>query len=206
MRRIGAFALVCCLAAPAAAQDCPKPCEGKCLTQEQVDKLRAGVEELKDIHGSPAVVTVQTPVVVVRDTDGRIYVNGGATAPLQAKVRIGQHVDRDVRIVLDARVWYRPEPASPMFRLRVKAQAGVLIPELVQKARSQDSAYPLDAGLAWDFFHLSIFNMSAYTGVRSAGIGPGLDITKNFGVYAGYALLYDGFKSSVMTAAYFSFN
>jgi hypothetical protein len=94
-----------------------------------------------------------------------------------------------------------------MFRLRIRAQAGVLAPELIQKIKGDDGVvYPLDAGLSWDFFHLGTLNLSAFTGIRSVGAGPGLDLTKNFGLYTGYSMLYDGFKSSVSFAAYFSFN
>ena len=208
MKRFLPAAFLIAMAFPAMAQDpCPKPCDGKCLSQEQIDKLKMAVDELKDIHESPASVSVVAPVVIVRDWDGRVYVNGGSTIPLRAKVKIGKHVDRDLDVVLNSRVWYRPEPPQPMFRLRIKAQAGILAPEAINKVRGVDgTAYPLDAGIAWDFFHLGILNISAYTGIRSAGAGPGLDITRNFGMYAGYAILYDGFKSSAMAAAYFSFN
>jgi ribosomal protein L31E len=188
----------------ASAQDCV-PCDGKCLTPDQVEKLREAVKELKDIHESPTTIEFQDIIVIIRDLDGRVYVNGGFKKPLRLKVRIGKHVDRDVLATVESRIWYRPEPESPMFRLRIRAQAGILIPEMI-KTISGDEKQFWDGGVGWDFFHIGDVNLAAFTGVRSAGIGPGVDITKNFGVHAGYAVVYDGFSSSALMTAYFSFN
>lgn len=203
------FAPIACamltVCVPAAAQQPPcVPCEGKCLTPDQVGKLRQTVDELDDIHKSPVSIQAD-PVVVVRDWDGRVYVNGGAGQPLRMKVKVGKHIDRDVLVTMDVRVSYRPEPPSPLLRLRLRAQAGLLIPQAMQTASGDKQAF-WDAGIGWDFLHYGILNLAAYTGVRSLGAGPGLDLTKNFGLYAGYALVYDGFKSSVLATAYFSFN
>jgi len=49
------------------------PCNGKCLTVEEVGKLREAIDELEDIHNSPAVVEFQDQLVIVRDWDGRVY-------------------------------------------------------------------------------------------------------------------------------------
>ena len=199
-----AVAVLTAARAVAADDVCPKPCDGKCLTPDQVNELKKAVSELDNIHKSPATVEILDPIVVIRDWDGRVYVNGGSSVPLKAKVRVGQYVDRDMSVSLKPQVWYRPEPPSPMLRLRIRAQAGILFPSIWQGADAAKSAY--DAGLGFDFFHLGIVNLTAYTGVRSIGGGPGLDVTKNFGIYAGYALAYDGFKSNAMLSAYFSFN
>lgn len=183
-----------------------EPCTGKCFTEEQINKLREAVAELKNIHSSPVTVEIPKPIVIVRDFDGRVYVNGGSSVPLRMKIKIGKHIDRDVDVTLTPQIWYRPDPPQPMFRLRIRAQAGVLVPETFETLSGTRDKYPIDAGLSWDFFHLGPVNLAAYTGARSAGGGPGLDLTKNFGIYAGYAIVYDGFRSSAMAAAYFSFN
>lgn len=205
--KVRAFIFPLLFSGIAAAQD-PKPCapcEGKCLSPDQVEKLRQAVNELDDIHKSPATVEFQDPIVVIRDWDGRVYVSGGASQPLRLKIRVGKYVDRDMQATIDSRVSYRPQPESPMLRLRIRAQAGILVPEVV-KTIGKDSQAFWDAGIGWDLFHLGVVNLAAFTGVRSIGAGPGIDITKNFGLYAGYSLVYDGFKSSVLTTAYFSFN
>lgn len=186
------------VASVAAAQE--PPCDGKCLSKDRIEKLLRAIDELDDIHKSAARIEFIDPIVIIRDWDGKIYVNGGTGKPIRLKIKIGRYVDRDMLTTVDSRVWYRPQPEPPMFRLRIRAQAGILIPELVRGMTFWD------AGVGWDFFHIGAFNVSAFTGVMSSGIGPGIDITKNFGVYAGYSFMYDGMRSSAFASAYFSFD
>jgi hypothetical protein len=191
---------------PAAAQDAPAcPAPGKCVSAEQKQKILQAMDELDNIHRSPAVVTLQDDVVIVRDWQDRVYVNGGDIVPLRAKLKIGRHVDRDLHIVLRPQLQFRAQPPDPMFRLRIRAQAGLLVPQAVSSVAGDAQPF-WDGGVSWDFFHLGPVNLAAYTGVRSAGAGPGLDLTKNFGLSASYAFIYDGSKSSAMLSAYFSFN
>lgn len=204
MRAIVAALFILLISSLALAQDCVQ-CDGKCLTPDQVEKLREAIKELKNIHESPATVEFQDPVVIIRDWDGRVYIDGGSEKPLRLKVKIGEHVDRDVLATVESRVWYRPVPESPMFRLRIRAQAGILVPEMAKTISGDEKPF-WDGGVGWDFFHVMDVNLAVFTGVRSAGVGPGIDITKNFGVYAGYAVVYDGFSSSALATAYFSFN
>lgn len=207
MRFVLALLLILSLSIPALAQEptpCT-PCEGKCLTQAQVDKLRKALDELDDLHKSPAIVELQEPIVVIRDWDGRVYVSGGSDKPIPMRIRIGKSIDRSMAVTMDSRVWYRPEPEPPMLRLRIRAQAGLLVFETVKTASGDSRAF-WDAGVGWDFMHFGVLNFAAFTGVRSAGVGPGVDLTNNFGIYAGYSLVYDGLKSSALATAYFSFN
>lgn len=213
MRRAGLVAGLFLWVAPAwadepqapATQECIPPPGGKCLTKEQFDGVKQALEELDKIHKSPAVVTTKDKIVVVSDWDGRVYVNGGTTAPLRMSVRVGDTVDRDVLMTLPAVVNYRPKPPDPMFRLRIRAQVGILVPELIMTATGDKNAqFFVDGGIGWDFFHLGPVNVAAYTGVRSLGGGLGLDLTRNFGPYVGYSMVYDGWRSSVHTGVYFS--
>jgi hypothetical protein len=205
--RLAAFLLTLLLPATALADDppCVPPPGGKCLTAEQFEKVKEALQELDDIHKAPAVVTVQQPVVIIQDWQGRVYVNGGDQKPIPMKLTIGQHVDRDLAVTLDTKVYYREKPPDPLFRLRLRAQAGLLIPQLVDAAKGTKQNF-FDAGLGLDFFHLGPVNVSANVGVFSSGGGLGLDLTKNFGVLAGYALAYDAWKSGVLGGLYFSFN
>lgn len=207
MKTHAAIALCAALlaAAPARADDCVPPEGGKCLDKQQLDSVKKAVKELDEIHSSPAVVTVEDPVVIVHDWDGRVYVSGGATKPVRMKLRIGSTVERDLAVTVPVQVYYRDKPPDPMFRLRIRAQAHVLPFEAFREDELGRRRF-WDAGVGWDFFHLGDFNVSAFTGVYSAGAGLGWDVTRNFGVYAGYSLLYDGFRSSLATGVYMSFN
>lgn len=192
--------------APVAAQEpCVPPPGGKCLTEEQWGQVRKALKELDDVHDSPAELKLEQPVVIIQDWQGRVYVNGGEKQPIPAKLKIGQYVDRDMAVTVDAKVYYREKPPDPMFRLRIRAQAGLLVPQLVTAVGGEKQNF-FDGGVGLDFFHLGPVNASANIGVFSSGGGLGLDLTKNFGVLAGYAFVYDGLKSSVLGGIYFSFN
>lgn len=223
MRALLAVLAALLLSGPALAQD-PEPerppCSqelldsgGICLTKEQKEKLVKAVKELEDIHGSKAEIELEEPIVIVRDWEDRVYVNGGEKKPIKMKLKIGEHVDRDLEVQLPIRVYYREEPPDPWFRLRVRFQAGILIPEAIRSIRNTDDGDDetgleefWDAGLSWDFLHYDALNLAVYTGIRSVGIGPGVDLTKNFGLYAGYSFVYASLGHSLQTAAYFSFN
>jgi hypothetical protein len=199
-------ALLCCNSALAQDPTPPAPVPapgGVCLTADEKQKVITAVQELKKIKDSPAILKIQDPIEIISDWDGRVYVSGGVTKPLRAKLTLGDTIDRDMAITLDSKVAYRPKPPDPMFRLRIRAQAGVLIPQFLQS----DSGWnKYDFGIALDFMHLDWANLSAYAGARSAGGGIGIDLTRNFGPFLNYALVYDGFKSGVLLGGYFSFN
>lgn len=206
--RVRAASLALLLSGTVFAQECPPsavPEGGVCLTKEGKDKVVAAVKELEDLHSAKAELKFKDEIVIVRDWDDRVYVNGGDKKPIRATLTLGSSVSRDMEVELPVTVSYREKPADPMFRLRIRAQAGVLVPEMVKTFGGESTAF-WDAGLGWDFFHLGPANLSAYTGIRSVGGGLGLDLTKNFGPYAGYALVFSGFKSSLLVGAYFSFN
>ncbi len=187
---------------PAMAQEpeCPPP-YAVCLTAEEKKTVGDSLRELKDIRESKAEIEVKDEVVIVRDWEDRVYVNGGDLKPLRATLRIGDSVERDLEMRLPVRLSYREKPPEPMFRLRIRAQAGVLVPRVLDSFKDG-----WDAGVGWDFMHLGPVNLSAYTGIRSAGGGLGLDLTKNFGPYVGYSVLYDGWESGALAGIYFSLN
>lgn len=193
------------VSAPSRADDCVPPPGGKCLDSAELGDVKKAVRELDEIHRSPAVLTFQSPVVIVHDWDGRVYVNGGETKPVRVKLKIGDTVDRDLAVTVPVQVYYRPKPPDPVFRLRVRAQIGILPFDLVSTATGDKRRF-WDASVGWDLLHFGPVNFSVNTGVASSGVGVGLDLTNNFGVTAAYALSYDGFRSGVFTGAYFSFN
>lgn len=182
---------------------------GVCLTKTQKEEIVKAIKELKSIHESEAEIKFEESIVIIRDWEDRIYINGGDKKPVKLSLKIGNHVDRKMEAVLPITVYYRDKPPDPWFRLRIRAQAGILIPQLVNSISDTESLdSPWDAGIGWDFFHIPNLNLNAafHTGVRSVGAGVGLDLTSNFGVYAGYSFVYEDLKNSFQLAAYFSFN
>ncbi len=188
-----------------ARAECVPPEGGKCLNYIQFEQLKAALRELDSIKKSPAVVTTAGQIIIIRDWDGRVYVNGGEKEPLKMKLTIGETVDRDLAVVLPTQILYRPKPPDPMFRLRIRAQIGILALDLPKTSREDFTKF-LDAGIGWDFVHYKEFNLSAYTGIRSAGAQIGMDLTRNFGPFVGYSMVYDGFRPNVLLGTYWSFN
>lgn len=195
-----------------ASSDCPQDlidAGGMCITEEEKNALIDALRELQNIHESKAELKLTEPITIVRDWEDRIFINGGRGKPIRVKLRIGEHVDRDLEAVLPIRVFYREKPPDPWFRLRIRAQFGVLVPETADFVSNDgDSGFFVDGGIGWDFFHIPDWsmNLAAYTGARSLGGGLGMDLTKNFGVYAGYALTYGEWNHSLLVSAYFAFN
>lgn len=191
---------------------CVPPSGGKCLTASQYTAVQDALKELDTIHKAPAVVTTKDKITIITDWQGRVYTSGGQTDiktpgpnQLHMNVTLGPTVNRDLVMTLPTSVYYRDKPPDPMFRLRIRAQVNLLLPELFNTATGDTRRF-YDAGVSWDFFHLGVFNAAAYTGVFSSGGGLGMDLTRNWGVYAGYALVYDGWRSSVALGSYISFN
>lgn len=180
------------------------PPGGVCLTQEQKETLKKAVDELENIKNSKAEIKINDPIIIIRDFDNRVYINSGEQKPIKLKLKIGATIDRDMELILPIQVHYREKPPDPMFRLRIRAQVGPLIPRIFDDLERADRG--LDGSIGFDFFHIDSVNLSINTGIRSVGATPGLDLTKNFGIFGGYALIYDGFISNGLVGTYFSFN
>jgi hypothetical protein len=191
---------------PSAPQECVPPPGGKCLSKEQFDEVKKALEELEEIHKSPAVLTTDDQITVVNDWDGRTYVSGGDKDPLTLRLKIGSIVERELKLTLPSVVNYRKEPDPPLFRFRLRAQVGALVPELVRRAMEDGEPDFVDFGVGFDFFHLGPVNVSGYVGVLSLGGLLGVDITKNFGISAGPVMAYQGLQISGVLGVYFAVN
>ena len=182
---------------------------GVYLTKINKNKIIKALKELKNIYDSKAELIFKEPIIIIRDWKDRIYINGGAKKPIKVELKIGKHIDRDFNASLPIRIFYRKAPPVPWFRLRIRAQVGILVLEAIHDISGTNNLRPFwDAGIGWDFMRIPMINLNlaGYTGIRSVGGGVGLDLTKNFGVYVGYGLIYNGFRSSVLTSFYFAFN
>lgn len=192
--------------APEEHPACPEPFAA-CLSAEQRDRVLKAIEELDEIHRSPAMVDIDGPIVVIRDWENRVFVNGGSTKPLRLKLTIGSTIDRDLEVEVPVQVHYREAPPQPWLalRLRVRAHAGILLPEAVRSVKDGEVDPFWYAGLDLDFLKLGDFNVWTHVGSAGPGLGVGVDVTKNFGTNVGMAVKWDGWTPTMLTGVYFAF-
>jgi len=178
----------------------PKPCEGGiCVPPEHIEAFVGLLERSKCMQETPPKVTLD-PITIIADEEGRIYTTGDKPHPYRI------HIDWcDYEITGEGKIKLlvaKMEPPVWGFRFRPKFTAGYL-PVLALKKK--DAYSGIDAGILWDVFHYQWLNFNISTGLRSSGVGLGADLTRNFGVYAGYAIAYDGWVSNPHAGLYFSF-
>jgi len=144
------------------------------------------------------------PVTITTDREGRVYYTGNdPTSPYTLEMKwCHYHLRGEGRIGIVAAV---NEPPTWGFRFRPKAYLGYLPLKAVEEEASLDDG--IDAGMMLDFFYYKSVNLDVAAGFRSAGLGLGLDLTNNFGVYGGYAFTWDVLPTphSVLVNAHFAF-
>jgi hypothetical protein len=186
---------------------CP-PTYAVCLTEEQLIKVTEAVKELDEIKSSEAELSFLEPIVIIRDNEGRVYTSGGSKKPVKLKLKIGKVIDRDLEAELPVKISYRDEPVEDesLFRFRVRAQIGLLAPEVIQSIRDNEfqAFWNVSAGL--DFFYIGAFNIAAVIGSDGVGGGVGVDITKNFGTYVAPIVKYEDWSGSLDLGVYMAFN
>jgi hypothetical protein len=204
-----ASAVVLTISTASLAQEeaCP-PQYGACLTEEQRERILMAVEELDSIHGAPMTMEFRDPIVIVRDWQDRVYVNGGEGKPIRVRVTVGETVERDMEVVLPVKTFFRPAPPEPWFefRTRFRASAAVLVPEMARSAADGSLETFWDFGLDLDFLKVGDFNGAVHVGSAGAGVGPGFDVTKNFGVAAMGLVTWETWRPSASAVLYLSFN
>lgn len=142
------------------------------------------------------------PIAIITDRQGRVYFTGNE-GPKPYKIKVNWcNYEIYAEAKVEVHVAQREEPTWG-YRGRFKATFGVLGTELLERSDWKDS---LDGGLMWEpFYFMEIINLNAYVGVRSFGAGVGVDITANFGGYAGLAITWGGWRMNPMASLFFSF-
>jgi hypothetical protein len=181
-----------------------------CLTEDEQKKILEALKELKNIKESPVKLEFTEPITIVEDWEQRVYINGGEKKPIKLRMTIGDTIDRDLEAQLPIRLYYREEPPDPIFRFRLRAQFGVLAPEVIRSIRDNEFEVFWNASIQLDFLHYDFLNLAINIGSEGFGIGPGIDITKNFGINTNFLVKYDkiypDFIPTMEIGTYFSFN
>jgi hypothetical protein len=182
---------------PVAEQECPKGY--MCIAEEDAETLRQLLRDHK-CRADTAPEVMADQVVIVQYHEGRVYGSGTGEFPFKIKLTwCNYEVEASSNVKLQVAQHVDPEWG---FRLRLKATGGLLVVD----AFTEDALHEaLDGGLLLDAFFIQWFNLNAYIGFRSFGGGLGADLTKNFGVYGGYALTWGSWRSNPFVGVSFAF-
>lgn len=175
-------------------------CNGTCVPQEDMEAIVAVLREKKCLLSEAPKYDLD-PITIIVDEDGRIFFTGADPKPYTLKMDWCSYkveAQGTVKVVVAMR-----EPSTWGFRFRPKAYLGYL--PLEPLVNDTDAKSGIDAGLMLDFFHIQWANVNVAVGFRSTGLGIGVDITKNFGAYAGYALAWNNWSHNANTALWFAF-
>jgi len=190
-------AAVFLVALPARGQECKAP--SKCVEKEDLDVFLAGLREKKCLLETKPTFELD-PIVIVIDKDGRIYGSGSDPKPYRLKLKwCTYEVDAAGTVHIQAAMKAEPEWG---FRFRPKAALGYVPSEALATKTWQDG---IDGSALLEPFFWRSLNFNAQIGVRSFGLGLGLDLTRNFGAYLGYSMAWGSWRSSPHVALWFSF-
>lgn len=180
------------LARPASAQ-CQ---QGVCVPREDMVVLAQLLRDQKCRNETVPQLKLD-PVTIITDRQGRVYTSGTGPRPYKVElVWCNYTVKAEGQInVLAAQL---AEP-SWGWRFRVKATVGYL----PLAGLSRGPLAGLDGGALFEPVYWRWLNANVFLGARSVGVGLGLDLTRNLGVYTGYSWTWDG-RSQVLGAVSFA--
>jgi len=141
------------------------------------------------------------PVVLVTDYDGRVFYSGADPRPYKLKMKWCHYeVEAEGKVKVVAALGEKSEWG---FRFRPKSHLSYLLLTPFHDGNSATDG--IDAGLALDFFHVYWANLNLVAGLRSIGASIGMDLTRNFGIHAGYAFAYSEPWHNIRAGIYFAF-
>jgi len=183
------------LASPAEAQTCEG---GSCVAKEDLQAFIQLAREAK-CRADTAPTLKLDPITIVVDRDGRIYGSGSDPKPYVVHLDwCNYKIEAKGQVSLVAA--QRVEPTSG-FRFRPKATIGYLPLTALDK---KDGYAGLDAGVLLEPFFLSWSNLNVYVGFRAVGAGVGFDLTRNMGLYGGYAITWGTWQHNPHAAISFA--
>jgi len=167
-----------------------------CVVEEDMALFLQVLEEKRCMGESKPTFRFD-PIQVTEDQYGRMFVSGGNSY----KVHFDwctYSVDATANLTMQVAKYVPPEMG---FRYRLKVAPGYLPLEALS---AQNGYAGLDVGVLVESFFFQSLNINGYVGVRSVGVGLGLDLTRNMGLYAGYALTLGSWLSGPHVALTFS--
>jgi hypothetical protein len=185
---------------PSRASDilCPNG-DDTCVSKGDLEVFVSVLREKKCLQTTQPTFKLD-PVTVITDVDGRVYYSGSDPHPYTIKMSwCGYDVTAIEKLNL---VVAKKEPPIWGFRFRPKFAGSFLFVDSFNRSSAGEA---VDVGVLFDFLYYKAFNLNVAAGFRSAGIGVGMDITRNFGGFIGAAYSWWTLKVNPQAGLYFSF-
>ena len=169
-----------------------------CVPAEDMQVFVKLLQEKKCLQTTQPAVQFD-PITLVEDKEGRIFVSGADPLPYKMKLSwCNYDLESSGKLTVVAA---KSEEPTWGFRFRLKATPSYLP---VSAFLAKDGYAGLDFGLLAEPFFIQWANLNAYVGVRSVGAGIGFDLTRNLGLYAGYAVTWGAWQHNPHVALSFS--
>jgi hypothetical protein len=198
MRRLGLCLLLLFWAGTARAQG---TCAAGSTCVPPAD-MRVFVELLQEkqcLQKTPPQFKLDS-ITIIEDKEGRIYYSGAQPHPYTLKMSwCGYEATGTGNVNVQVAI---REPPVWGFRFRPKFAGSFLF---VDAFKQKNAAEAVDVGILWDFFYWHAWNLNVATGFRSVGAGVGVDLTRNFSLYAGYAFSFWTLYSNPQAGLSFAF-
>lgn len=173
-------------------------CEGTCVPAADMQAFAKLLHDKKCEQTTTPEFKLDQ-VTLTEDKDGRVFVSGGGSVPYKLHMKWCEY-EADTTGSVNVVVAKTPVPTWGL-RFRLKAAPSYL-PLAAVAAR--DGYAGLDFGLLAEPFFISWANINVYAGVRSLGAGVGFDLTRNLGLYLGYAITIGSWVSGPHVALSFA--
>jgi len=196
---LATLAALVLLSSPALAQEAPCAVGSTCVPPNDLKDMVVALKGQRCLKTQKPTFKLD-PITIVTDKDGRTYVSGDKPLPYTLHMAwCGYDVSAEGKVEATAA---RMIPPDWGFRFRPKATLGFLVADTFSR---DPWSRGLDGGALIEPFYFHWVNINAYVGVRSVGGGLGFDVTKNFGLYGGYAITWEGWRHNPFVSAYFAF-
>lgn len=193
-----AFALFLYAFTSRAEVSCPNA-DDVCVTKADMDALVMLLREKQCLQTTQPTFKLDS-VTIITDVDGRVYYSGSDPKPYTVKMAwCGYAVTATDNLTL---VVAKKEPPVWGFRFRPKFTGSFLFVDAFHQSSAGEA---VDVGILWDILYYKAVNLNITTGFRSAGLGVGVDITRNFGVFIGVAYSWWTLKVNPQAGLYFAF-
>ena len=195
---VGLFLFILFHWSMAQAQDVDCPEGYKCIPDDVAARYFVALKEYQCLQDEADKIKLEyEPFKIVTDREGRLFSQEklkGTLTWCSYHLKLSQ--DLKVKTSLAPK---KPEPDfgfRPRFRLGVTItpQSGIGLEDL------------LDPTFLFEAFYWKSLHLSTHASLNSIGLGLGLDITKNFDIYAGVGVQWLGWTPAAVFGASLSFN